>query len=221
LGELQDYVRQYHTTGVAWLSAPGEAPPVPSKSAALLSALAKREVVTKQSPAKPPVKPTVAKPATAAVPKTELSGKKWIIENYGQETVTLDNVEMDQVVFIYNCNQTTISITKKVNAVSMDKCTKTGLVVEAVVGNVEVIRCKSAQVQIVTACPTLVIDSTDSCQVFLSASALDVDIMTSKSSSINVCYEADGESVEKPVPEQFLTKVKDGKLSTTAVVFGE
>lgn len=58
-------------------------------------------------------------------------------------------------------------------------------------------------------------------QVYLSQEAADaIEVITSKSSSMSVTVpvgEGQGEPVEHPVPEQFMSKIVDGKLVTMPV----
>lgn len=66
----------------------------------------------------------------------------------------------------------------------------------------------------------VLIDGTDGGQIYLSKSSLDVEIVTAKSSSINVSLpigDEEGDFVEKAIPEQLKTVVKDGKLVTSIV----
>jgi adenylyl cyclase-associated protein len=59
-------------------------------------------------------------------------------------------------------------------------------------------------------------------QVFLSEEAAQTsEVVTSKCSALTVTVlpqEAENDPVEHPVPEQFVSKVVDGKLVTTPVV---
>ncbi|CAH2235533.1 jg23966 [Pararge aegeria aegeria] len=68
--------------------------------------------------------------------------------------------------------------------------------------------------------PTVSIDKTDGCQIYLSKDSLDVEIVSSKSSEMNVLVpKANGDYAEHPIPEQFktvLNKPPTG-LSTTPV----
>jgi adenylyl cyclase-associated protein len=219
------------------------APPVPHRAQpttaaspvvdrnALFSALNKGEGITaglkkvhkeEAAPAVPkpvaaPVAPVKATPTAKGPPRMELEANKWIIENYTGEHLVLNKVETQQVVYIYNCNQVTIKVNGKVTAITMDKCIKTGLVMDSVVANAEVIHCKNAQLQVVQSVPTITVDNTDGFQLFLSPTALDVDLITSKSTSVNVNYDINGDYVEKPVSEQFLTKIVDGSVVTAAI----
>ncbi|CAG8798669.1 3163_t:CDS:2, partial [Dentiscutata erythropus] len=67
--------------------------------------------------------------------------------------------------------------------------------------------CKNSTIQIM--------DKTDSGQLFLSNECFDIEIVTSKSSSINVNLPGIGENgdyAEKPIPEQLKSTIMDGKL---------
>ncbi|KNF02087.1 hypothetical protein PSTG_04585 [Puccinia striiformis f. sp. tritici PST-78] len=62
------------------------------------------------------------------------------------------------------------------------------------------------------------IDATDGGQVYLSKDSLDVEILTAKTSALNVSLpsgDEEGVFVEKSLPEQLKTFIKDGKLVTT------
>ena len=62
--------------------------------------------------------------------------------------------------------------------------------------------------------PTISVDKTDGCQMFLSKECLDVNIITAKSSEMNVMIPNGEEFVEQPLPEQFITKLNGLKLET-------
>jgi adenylyl cyclase-associated protein len=67
-------------------------------------------------------------------------------------------------------------------------------------------------------CPTVSIDKTDGCQVYLSKGSVSCEIVTAKSSEMNICVPkgTDGEFSEHPVPEQFKTMWNGKQLVTTA-----
>jgi len=65
--------------------------------------------------------------------------------------------------------------------------------------------------------PSVAIDKCSGVQVFLSKSSLETEIVTSKSSEMNIVIPKGDDVVELPVPEQYVTKVKDGKLLTETV----
>lgn len=102
----------------------------------------------------------------------------------------------------------------------IDKCKGTGVVVDTVMANVEIVNSKSVQLQVVKSAPTIAVDNTDGATLFLSNSALDMNLLTSKSNTVNVQFEkpgSDGDFIEKTVSEQFHTKIENGALITTAV----
>ncbi|GBP75165.1 Adenylyl cyclase-associated protein 1 [Eumeta japonica] len=68
--------------------------------------------------------------------------------------------------------------------------------------------------------PTVSIDKTDGCQIYLSKESLDVEIVSSKSSEMNVLVPKDnGDYAEYPIPEQFKTVLnKPPKGLTTTPV---
>ncbi|KAJ2075794.1 F-actin-capping protein subunit alpha, partial [Coemansia sp. S142-1] len=88
----------------------------------------------------------------------------------------------------------------------------------------EIVNCKSVQVQARETVPAIQIDRTDGAQVFLSEAARDnTQITTAKASEVNISYPyetlnpEDDNFVEQPIPEQFQTVVKNGKLVTTVL----
>ena len=72
--------------------------------------------------------------------------------------------------------------------------------------------------------PTISVEKTDGCQMFLSGDSLGVNIISSKSSEMNVMIPGAEEFVEVAVPEQFRTTVTGTSLQTTPLdrnQFGE
>lgn len=64
----------------------------------------------------------------------------------------------------------------------------------------------------------MAIDKTDGIIVHLPASSLDTEVVASKSSEMNLSWiGADGEPVEKPIPEQYVHRIND-KGAVTAEV---
>jgi adenylyl cyclase-associated protein len=123
----------------------------------------------------PVAAPAAAKAAAATKPpKCELEGgKKWIIEyQHGNRNVVINDTEMRQTVYIYKCDNSTIQIKGKVNAITMDGCKKTGLVFEEAISSLDFVNCQSVQAQVLVKVPTVSIDKTDGCMVYLSMTHL-------------------------------------------------
>lgn len=78
----------------------------------------------------------------------------------------------------------------------LDSCKKTSVVLDSVVSSVEFVNCQSVQMQVLTKVPTISIDKTDGCQIYLNSASLDVSIVSAKSSEMNVLVpKADGDYV--------------------------
>ncbi|KAM4630398.1 adenylyl cyclase-associated protein 2 [Polymixia lowei] len=149
-------------------------------------------------------------------PLLELEGKKWRVENFDQKhDLVIDETELKQVVYIYGCNNSTVQVKGKINSIIIDNCKKLGLVFENVVGIVEVINSKSIQLQALAKVPTISINKTEGCQVYLNKDSLNCDIVSAKSSEMNIMIpDGDDDYREFPVPEQFKTVWDGSKLMT-------
>jgi len=163
---------------------------------------------------------TFGAPTTAnKPPKFELEGRKWTVEFHkNNPNMEIDNPETNQSVYVYKCEGSTLKVNGKVNNIVVDGCKKVAVVFDNVVSSCEFINCQSVQMQVLGKVPTISIDKTDGCQMFLSKESLGTEIITAKSSEMNVLIPtttAEGdEFVEQPVPEQFKTKVNGVKLVT-------
>lgn len=147
---------------------------------------------------------------------TEKQGN-WIVENYvnSQEMVTLDQADMKQLVYVLNCENTTIKISTKVKNVALDTCKRVNIVVQDVVSAVELVNCDRCKVQVLGAVNCIAIDKCNGVNVFLSKDSLGAEITSSKSSEMNLTVPSGVDDwKEMPVPEQFVTKLVNGKLET-------
>jgi len=167
---------------------------------------------TNGSVGKKPAAP-VAKP-----PKLALEGKKWVVEHQvGQKALKIENVEMNQVIYAFACKDSVLTIKGKMNSITLDSCVKTAIVFDNLVASVEFVNCRDCQMQVMGTVPTITIDKTDGLQMFLSKESLAVEIVSAKSSALNVMVpQANGDFAEWPVPEQFKTTIGPKGLMTTA-----
>lgn len=156
---------------------------------------------------------TPAKP-----PKFALEGNKWVVEfQVDNKNIVIDNTEAKQTVYIYKCKNSTVQIKGKVNAITFDDCTKTAVVFDTVVSSFEVVNCTSVEVQVTGKVPSFAIDKTSGCQVYISKDSLETEIVTSKSSELNVMFPHGDDLTEVAVPEQYKSFIRDGKLVTEIV----
>ncbi|XP_050526087.1 adenylyl cyclase-associated protein 1 [Daktulosphaira vitifoliae] len=146
-------------------------------------------------------------------------GKKWLIENQKNNTnLVVDGAEMNNVVYIFKCINSTITVKNKINSIVMDSCKKSSIVFDSLVSSAEFINCQSVQMQVINKVPTITVDKSDGCQIYLSKDSLSAEIVTSKSSEVNVMVpKADGDYSEYPIPEQFKTTIGPKGLNTIIV----
>lgn len=175
------------------------------------------------APFKPPVarKPVSAvKPVSADKPPVfTRDGKKWLIEYQKNKTdLIVENVEMNNVVYLFKCESSTVQVRGKINSITLDSCKKTSIVFDNLVSSIEFINCQSVQMQVLGKVPTISIDKTDGCQVYLSSDSLGVEIITSKSSEMNILIPKGEDYVEFPVPEQFKTRITAQKTLQTEII---
>lgn len=156
-----------------------------------------------------------SEPLQKHAPVFELEGKKWRIEyQEDRNDLVISETELKQVAYIFKCNKSTLQMKGKINSITIDNCKKFGLVFDNVVGIVEVINSKDIQMQVMGKVPTISINKTEGCHVYLGEDALDCEIVSAKSSEMNILIPQDGDYREFPVPEQFKTTWDGSKLVT-------
>ncbi|KAG5317830.1 CAP1 protein, partial [Pseudoatta argentina] len=192
LTDLQQYVRQHHTTGLVWgkTGAPAGVcippPPPPSMPigdiaptlnddrSALFAQINQGEDITKSlkkvtsdmqthknpalrsgpAPFKAPVNAISMKTvlsANAPIDKPPVftkDGKKWLVEYHKGENLVIDNVEMNNVVYMFRCQDSTLTVKGKVNSVVLDSCRKSSVVFDSLVSSIEFVNCQSVQMQV-------------------------------------------------------------------------
>ena len=150
-------------------------------------------------------------------PKKELQGqKKWIVENFENDrNIVIDQTSIKQTVYIYNCKESTIIIKGKINTVTLDSCKKTAVVVDDLIAGLEFVNCQSVQSQVNGEIPLVSVDKTDGIQVYLCEKSKAAEIVTAKSSEMNILVPGpDGEFAEYALPEQYKS-TWNGKGFTT------
>ncbi|MED6134364.1 F-actin-capping protein subunit alpha [Stylosanthes scabra] len=169
----------------------------------------------KESHAAPKAAPKVGPP------KFELQmGRKWVVENQIEnKSLVIEDCDAKQSVYVYGCKNSVLQIQGKVNNITVDKCIKMGVVFQDVVAAFEVVNCSSIEVQSQGSAPTISVDNTGGCQIYLSKNSLETSISTAKSSEINIMVpgaEPDGDWVEHALPQQYIHVFKDGRFETTS-----
>ncbi|KAJ0493847.1 putative cyclase-associated protein CAP/septum formation inhibitor MinC [Helianthus annuus] len=168
------------------------------------------------------VRTSVPSASKVGPPKLELQmGRKWVVENQiGKKDLLIDKCDSKQTVYIFGCKDSVLQIKGKVNNITVDKCTKMGVVFTDVVAACEIVNCNSVEVQCQGTAPTISVDNSAGCQLYLSKDSLEASITTAKSSEINVLVPASGpdnDLVEHALPQQYIHTYKDGQFVTTPV----
>lgn len=173
--------------------------------------------------------PDKPKPAFGGAPKAaaapvkkppvfQLQGKKWIVEYQdNNKDIVISDPLPSQTVYIYSCKNTTVQVKGKINSMVVDNCKKTAVVLDGVIGTVEFINCQSVQCQVNETVPTVSIDKTDGCQVFFPNGIGSTEIVTAKSSEMNIMVPKPGgqDMAEFSLPEQFKSTWDGKKFVTT------
>ncbi|KAL0412493.1 UNVERIFIED_CONTAM: Cyclase-associated protein 1 [Sesamum radiatum] len=155
-------------------------------------------------------------------PKFELQmGRKWVVENQiGRNDLSITDCDAKQSIYIFGCKNSVLQVQGKVNNITVDKCTKMGVVFKDVVAACEIVNCSSVEVQCQGSAPTISVDNTSGCQLYLSKDSLEASITTAKSSEVNVLVpasESAGDWGEHSLPQQYAHVYKDGQFVTTPV----
>ncbi|CAH0552786.1 unnamed protein product [Brassicogethes aeneus] len=192
LSELQVFVKRFHANGLIW-----DFKHITTGDSNDESVQARRSFV---------------KPANFI-----RDGKKWIIEHQrGNQDLIIDSAQLNNVVYMYDCKDSFLTVKGKINSIVLDSCKKTSVVFDSLLSTVEFINCESVQMQVFGRVPTITIDKTDGCQIYLSQESLDVEIITAKSTEMNIMVpDKSGDYIENPIAEQFKTTILPNlKLST-------
>ncbi|KAK4238637.1 adenylate cyclase associated N terminal-domain-containing protein [Achaetomium macrosporum] len=160
-----------------------------------------------KSPAPPGTKPKPESMRVKKPPKKELEGNKWTIENFDKEPAPIElEVSLSHSVLISKCNNTTIILKGKANAVTVENTNRLSLVVESLVSTVDVVKSQNFALQVMDGetIPTVLMDQVDGAQIYLSKESSGTRVYSSKSASINLNVIAgpDEDFKEIPLPSQ-------------------
>lgn len=113
-----------------------------------------------------PVKKAVAKPADKAPVKVK-QGKTWTIENFKNETITLDGNDLDKnvLVNVYNCMKVKLVLVGKFSNFMLSRCKRTQIVVQECIAMGEVINCDDIKVHVETSLPTVSVEKSNGVEI--------------------------------------------------------
>lgn len=148
------------------------------------------------------------KPETLRVKKPPvkvLEGNKWTVEHYEKEAAPIEiEASLSHSVLISKCNNSTIIIKGKANAVTIENTKRLNLIVDTLVSSVDVVKSQNFALQVLGTIPTVMMDQIDGAQVYFSKESTATKIFHSKSANINlnVIDGPDDDYVEVPLPGQ-------------------
>mmetsp|Transcript_10508 Transcript_10508/g.28603 ORF Transcript_10508/g.28603 Transcript_10508/m.28603 type:complete len:487 (+) Transcript_10508:68-1528(+) len=159
--------------------------------------------------------------AAAKPPRKALEGKKWMVEHFKNESaIVVDQATLKETVYIFKCEGSTVQVKGKVNQITIDSCKKTSVVFDAAMAGLELVNCVGCKVQVTGTVATISVDKCEGTQLILSRDSLSADVISAKSSELNIIVpgktEAD-EYKEHAIPEQFISKYANGKWVTTTL----
>lgn len=138
-------------------------------------------------------------------PVKVLEGNKWTIEHFEKEGTPIEiEASLSHSVLISKCNNSTIIIKGKANAVTIENTNRLNLIVDTLVSSVDVVKSQNFALQVLGTIPTVMMDQIDGAQVYFSKESTATKIFHSKSANINlnVISGPDDDYVEVPLPGQ-------------------
>jgi adenylyl cyclase-associated protein len=184
----------------------------------------------KDEPAFAPVKPKAAAAVKAAVgrlvkgpkgdPKMEFleAQNTWMVKNYTASVTIEEGVEQHHSVRIQDCSGATVRIGSRVKNVFVDGCLKTTVCTKDVISVVELVNGERLHLYIEGKVNMVAVDKCDGVGIHLNKDSLAAEIASSKSSEMNVTIPDDQgdeyDTIEIPIPEQFVSKVVGRKVVT-------
>jgi adenylyl cyclase-associated protein len=160
-------------------------------------------------------------------PKLYLSKGTWFCEYYDGGEVSVPDVQVKENIYIVKCKNVHINIPAKCKSIQVDGCNKIQVTFKSIVSIFEVFNSQRVAVYCEDVLPSVAIDKSQGVQIHLltrAAVALAPDIITSSVSELNLVVPGktdEDDPIEIALPEQYITKYKDGKLVTEPVSHGE
>ncbi|KAL8653381.1 MAG: hypothetical protein Q9210_002131 [Variospora velana] len=176
----------------------------------------------------PGTKPKPKSMRTKKPPKKELEGNKWLIEHYDTHSGMLEiPAQISHSILISRCARTTIRVLGKANAISLDNCSQVSLVIDSLVSAVDVIKSPKFELQVLGMLPTIMLDQVDGAAIYLGRESLRTEVFTSKCTGVNLNLPPldgvngedgeEGDYVERALPEQIKTVIRDGMIVSEIV----
>jgi adenylyl cyclase-associated protein len=159
-------------------------------------------------------------------PALYMEGTRWNVSNYKNSNVDIHIVnitilQMRESVCLYNCTRIKVIISSKCASISIDNCQHVEVIFESLLGALEIINSKKLVITCINQVSSISIDSSDGVFLNLSRTALDVRIVTCKSTEMNVSWPNDVDSekrVERAIPQQFEHSIMGGNIVSKSCI---
>lgn len=128
--------------------------------------------------------------------------------------VDINITDKKQTVYILGCVGASISIKGKCKSIILDSCKQVSLSFDVAMASVEVVNSSRVKIFCRDNVNAVAIDKTDGIVVTLPTTSMHTEVVASKSSEMNLAWtDESGEMVERPIPEQFVHRIKDMKIT--------
>ena len=156
-------------------------------------------------------------------PKTYLSKGTWFVEHHDANSeIVLSEVQLKENVYILKCKDCVIRIPDKCKSIQVDNCVKTTVVFKSIVSVFEIFNSQRVKIECEESVPSIAVDKSAGISVTLSRAAVaqPPTLITSSITEMNLVIPGasdEDDPIEIPLPEQYETKLVNGKLVTEAV----
>lgn len=167
------------------------------------------------------VAPVAAKAKEVKPPSLERRQGTWFVEYYVNDA-EIQDVDMKENIYVLKARNCTINVPAKCKSITLDGCFKTRVIFTQVVSSVDVVNCDSVSLIITENCPNLSVDKSSGIQIYLNETSVQTppNIITSNATELNLIVpgaKPEDDPIELPLPHQFLTVFKNGKVITEPV----
>lgn len=76
----------------------------------------------------------------------------------GNQNLVVEGADMNNVVYMFGCTESTLTVKGKINSVFLDSCKKTSVLCDSLVSSIEFVNCQSVQMQVSEIYYEMVID---------------------------------------------------------------
>lgn len=123
------------------------------------------------------------------------AGSRWYIENYrNAHELELCDIEQKQSAFVSKCVDSTLTVPHKINAIGLNGCSKTNLIVDDVISGIDVTNCDCIAIKINGSCKSVSIDRCHTVQIYLmTAASYDCQIFYCEARNVKVFLAKDGD----------------------------